>query len=102
MSAGATVLDTRTLNRATLARHLLLDRADLPVLDAVTVTPLRRLTRAERAEVAEEGAALAAFLSDGAGDRVEIAAGVRPTASPRTRMHRRPRDGGPHGRSALA
>lgn len=30
-----TVLDTRTLNRATLARQLLLDRADLPVLDAV-------------------------------------------------------------------
>ncbi|WP_426593500.1 winged helix DNA-binding domain-containing protein [Cellulomonas sp. McL0617] len=30
------VLDTRTLNRATLARQLLLDRADLPVLDAVT------------------------------------------------------------------
>jgi hypothetical protein len=31
-----TVLDTRALNRATLARQLLLDRADLPVLDAVT------------------------------------------------------------------
>jgi hypothetical protein len=30
-----TVLDTRSLNRATLARQLLLDRADLPVLDAV-------------------------------------------------------------------
>ncbi|WP_066375392.1 winged helix DNA-binding domain-containing protein [Herbidospora mongoliensis] len=30
-----TVLDTRALNRATLARQLLLDRADLPVLDAV-------------------------------------------------------------------
>ncbi|MBE1582505.1 winged helix DNA-binding domain-containing protein [Nonomuraea angiospora] len=30
-----TVLDTRTLNRATLARQLLLDRADLPVRDAV-------------------------------------------------------------------
>lgn len=30
-----TVLDTRTLNRATLARQLLLDRADVPVLDAV-------------------------------------------------------------------
>ncbi|MFG6199924.1 winged helix DNA-binding domain-containing protein [Nonomuraea sp. JJY05] len=30
-----TVLDTRTLNRATLARQLLLDRADLPVPDAV-------------------------------------------------------------------
>lgn len=31
-----TVLDIRALNRATLARQLLLDRADLPVLDAVT------------------------------------------------------------------
>ncbi len=31
-----TVLDTRALNRATLARQLLLDRADVPVLDAVT------------------------------------------------------------------
>ncbi|WAL68608.1 winged helix DNA-binding domain-containing protein [Amycolatopsis cynarae] len=30
-----TVLDTRALNRATLARQLLLDRADLPVPDAV-------------------------------------------------------------------
>ncbi|WP_030251084.1 winged helix DNA-binding domain-containing protein [Streptomyces sp. NRRL S-455] len=30
-----TVLDARALNRATLARQLLLDRADLPVLDAV-------------------------------------------------------------------
>ncbi|MDT0530739.1 winged helix DNA-binding domain-containing protein [Micromonospora sp. DSM 115977] len=30
-----TVLDIRALNRATLARQLLLDRADLPVLDAV-------------------------------------------------------------------
>ncbi|GAA3435980.1 winged helix DNA-binding domain-containing protein [Kutzneria kofuensis] len=30
-----TVLSTRALNRATLARQLLLDRADLPVLDAV-------------------------------------------------------------------
>jgi len=30
-----TVLDTRALNRATLARQLLLDHADLPVLDAV-------------------------------------------------------------------
>src|SRR2546423_11089463 len=30
-----TVLDARTLNRATLARQLLLDRADLPVFDAV-------------------------------------------------------------------
>jgi hypothetical protein len=32
---GVTALDTRTLNRATLARQLLLDRADLPLLDAV-------------------------------------------------------------------
>ncbi|MFF3667300.1 winged helix DNA-binding domain-containing protein [Microtetraspora malaysiensis] len=31
-----TVLDTRALNRATLARQLLLDHADMPVLDAVT------------------------------------------------------------------
>ena len=30
-----TVLGTRALNRATLARQLLLDRAHLPVLDAV-------------------------------------------------------------------
>ncbi|MFF5991218.1 winged helix DNA-binding domain-containing protein [Prauserella flavalba] len=30
-----TVLDTRALNRATLARQLLLERAELPVLDAV-------------------------------------------------------------------
>ncbi|GAA1299614.1 winged helix DNA-binding domain-containing protein [Saccharothrix xinjiangensis] len=30
-----TVLDSRALNRATLARQLLLDRADLPVVDAV-------------------------------------------------------------------
>ncbi|MEU7745836.1 winged helix DNA-binding domain-containing protein [Nonomuraea sp. NPDC049158] len=30
-----TVLDSRALNRATLARQLLLDRADMPVLDAV-------------------------------------------------------------------
>ncbi|RAY14186.1 winged helix DNA-binding domain-containing protein [Actinomadura craniellae] len=30
-----TVLDARALNRATLARQLLLDRADMPVLDAV-------------------------------------------------------------------
>ncbi|KAB2350184.1 winged helix DNA-binding domain-containing protein [Actinomadura rudentiformis] len=29
------VLDTRALNRATLARQLLLDRADMPVVDAV-------------------------------------------------------------------
>jgi hypothetical protein len=33
--ARTTVLDSRALNRATLARQLLLDRADVPVLDAV-------------------------------------------------------------------
>ncbi|MER5771746.1 winged helix DNA-binding domain-containing protein [Streptomyces sp. NPDC001985] len=38
----------------------------------VTVTPLRRLSRAERAGVAEEGGALALFLSDHASDRVRI------------------------------
>jgi hypothetical protein len=32
---GVTVLDTRALNRATLARQLLLERSDIPVLDAV-------------------------------------------------------------------
>ncbi|MEW2354683.1 winged helix DNA-binding domain-containing protein [Spirillospora sp. NPDC029432] len=41
---------------------------------AVTVTPLRRLSRSDRAAVAEEGRALAAFLSDGETDRVEVAA----------------------------
>ncbi|XVV33326.1 DNA glycosylase AlkZ-like family protein [Streptomyces sp. CA-100214] len=40
----------------------------------VSVTPLRRLSRADRAEVAEEGRALAAFLSDGDGDRVRVGA----------------------------
>ncbi|NEB09924.1 winged helix DNA-binding domain-containing protein, partial [Streptomyces coelicoflavus] len=40
----------------------------------VTVTPLRRLTRPERTEVAEEGRALASFLSDGAADRVRVGA----------------------------
>ncbi|BCL25721.1 hypothetical protein GCM10017557_05800 [Streptomyces aurantiacus] len=33
--SALTVLDARALNRATLARQLLLDRADVPVLDAV-------------------------------------------------------------------
>ncbi|MFE6520941.1 winged helix DNA-binding domain-containing protein [Streptomyces sp. NPDC057794] len=42
--------------------------------DTVLVTPLRRLSRAERAAVAEEGRALSSFLSDGAGDRVRVAA----------------------------
>ncbi|GLZ46797.1 hypothetical protein Acsp06_29820 [Actinomycetospora sp. NBRC 106375] len=45
--------------------------------DVVTVTPLRRVTRAERTAVAEEGRALAAFLSDGAGHRVRVAASPR-------------------------
>ncbi|WP_405698748.1 winged helix DNA-binding domain-containing protein [Streptomyces coelicoflavus] len=40
----------------------------------VTVAPLRRLTRPERTEVAEEGRALASFLSDGAVDRVRVGA----------------------------
>ncbi|MGW2298240.1 winged helix DNA-binding domain-containing protein [Streptomyces violaceorubidus] len=40
----------------------------------VTVTPLRRLTRQERAEVAEEGSALASFLSEGDSDRVAVGA----------------------------
>ncbi|WP_449061713.1 hypothetical protein [Planomonospora algeriensis] len=55
-----TVLDTRALNRATLARQLLLDRADMPV----------------RAAVAEEGWSLASFLSDGDSDRVRIDASL--------------------------
>ncbi|MEV5982938.1 winged helix DNA-binding domain-containing protein [Streptomyces sp. NPDC052114] len=38
----------------------------------VTVAPLRRLSRAERAEVAEEGRALAAFLSEGESERVRV------------------------------
>jgi Winged helix DNA-binding domain len=38
----------------------------------VVVTPLRRLSRADRADVAEEGRSLAAFLSDNDGDRVRI------------------------------
>ena len=40
----------------------------------VTVEPLRRLTRAERAAVAEEGRALASFLSDKESDRVRVVA----------------------------
>ncbi|MFI9557129.1 winged helix DNA-binding domain-containing protein [Nonomuraea endophytica] len=39
---------------------------------AVTVTPLRAFSRAERAEVAEQGQALASFLSDGESDEVRI------------------------------
>jgi len=41
----------------------------------VVVTPLRRLSRAERTALAEEGRDLAAFLSDGESDRVRLAAG---------------------------
>ncbi|MEU5261632.1 winged helix DNA-binding domain-containing protein [Amycolatopsis sp. NPDC021455] len=39
---------------------------------AVVVRPLRRLSRPERGEVAAEGSALAAFLSDGESDRVRV------------------------------
>ncbi|MEH0971682.1 winged helix DNA-binding domain-containing protein [Micromonospora sp. CPCC 205546] len=42
--------------------------------DTVTVTPLRRLSRAERAAVTGQGRSLASFLSDDAGGRVRIAA----------------------------
>jgi hypothetical protein len=38
----------------------------------VVVTPLRRLSRADRTAVAEEGRALALFLSDGDSDRVRL------------------------------
>ncbi|MFH8791113.1 winged helix DNA-binding domain-containing protein [Streptomyces sp. NPDC017941] len=41
----------------------------------VSVTPLRRLSRSEHAAVTEEGQALAAFLSDGGSERVEVAPG---------------------------
>ncbi|NEA02149.1 winged helix DNA-binding domain-containing protein, partial [Streptomyces sp. SID10116] len=40
----------------------------------VVATPLRRFSRAERAEVAEEGRAVAAFLSDKASERVRVEA----------------------------
>lgn len=40
----------------------------------VAVTPLRAFSRGERGEVAEEGARLAAFLSDGESARVRVAA----------------------------
>ncbi|CAL9653789.1 winged helix DNA-binding domain-containing protein [Streptomyces sp. Tu 3180] len=43
----------------------------------VTVTPLRRFSRADRTAVAEEGRALASFLSDGDSRRVRIAASPR-------------------------
>ncbi|UBU08304.1 winged helix DNA-binding domain-containing protein [Nonomuraea gerenzanensis] len=39
---------------------------------AVTVVPLRPLSRTDREAVSEEGRALASFLSDGEGDRVRI------------------------------
>ncbi len=42
--------------------------------DTVTVTPLGRLSREERDAVAEEGRSMASFLSDGASDRVHVAA----------------------------
>ncbi|MGA5895867.1 winged helix DNA-binding domain-containing protein [Streptomyces venetus] len=41
--------------------------------DTVLVTPLRRLSRTDRADVAEEGWALASFLTGGESDRVRIA-----------------------------
>lgn len=47
--------------------------------DTVTVTPLRRLSRADRDSVAEEGEALAAFLSDHESHRVRIADGAGTT-----------------------
>ncbi|TDC28053.1 winged helix DNA-binding domain-containing protein [Streptomyces sp. 8K308] len=40
----------------------------------VTVAPLRRFSRAERAEVADQGRELASFLSEGESDRVRVAA----------------------------
>ncbi|PZT70296.1 winged helix DNA-binding domain-containing protein [Streptomyces sp. SW4] len=43
----------------------------------VDVTPLRRLSRAERAAVGDEGRALAGFLSDGGSHRVRVAASPR-------------------------
>ena len=43
----------------------------------VTVTPLRRFSRADRTAVGEEGRALAGFLSGGASHRVTIAASPR-------------------------
>ncbi|WP_281186147.1 hypothetical protein [Micromonospora peucetia] len=40
----------------------------------MTVTPLRRFSRADRTAVAEQGRSLASFLSDDDSDRVRIAA----------------------------
>ncbi|MER7417031.1 winged helix DNA-binding domain-containing protein [Micromonospora peucetia] len=42
--------------------------------DTVSVTPLRRFSRADRTAVAEQGRSLASFLSDHDSDRVRIAA----------------------------
>ncbi|WP_024873981.1 winged helix DNA-binding domain-containing protein [Saccharomonospora piscinae] len=42
----------------------------------LVVEPLRRFSRAERADVLAEGAAVAAFLSDGGSDRVRVAGAV--------------------------
>lgn len=42
--------------------------------DTVTVSPLRRFSRSDRALVTDEGRALASFLSDDDSDRVRIAA----------------------------
>jgi hypothetical protein len=43
----------------------------------VTVSPLRRFTRTDRTDVAEEGRALAGFLSGGASHRVRVGASPR-------------------------
>ncbi|WP_143662517.1 DNA glycosylase AlkZ-like family protein, partial [Streptomyces sp. f51] len=45
--------------------------------DVVTVEPLRALSRADRAAVADQGREVAAFLSDGDSDRVRVAASPR-------------------------
>ncbi|BCJ69982.1 winged helix DNA-binding domain-containing protein [Polymorphospora rubra] len=45
--------------------------------DTVVVTPLRRLSRADRTAVAEQGRELASFLSDDGSDRVRVAASPR-------------------------
>ncbi|TKG69695.1 winged helix DNA-binding domain-containing protein [Prauserella endophytica] len=58
------------------ARVVLVDGRVAATWDAedltVVVTPLRRFSRAERTEVAEEGRELAAFLSDGESRRVRV------------------------------
>jgi hypothetical protein len=43
----------------------------------VTVTPLRRFSRADRAAVAEQAQALASFLSDGESPRARVNASPR-------------------------